>query len=432
MKRFYSLLVFALFLHSTVACSQKVTEPKRAQLAPGKVQRALPVPEEEAPPRPEEVPEEETVLRALPVDEKNYQAVAEAMVGKPAGQVRAGGVYAEWISGGRGFYSPNNRRLYDRFAEASLPKGKSETKSLYYPFGGPDVIYPLAFFPRVTTLVLVGIEPIGTLPSLEVARSPGYQASIKSMMDIYLGSTFYRTQDMREEAKEDPERATWAKMMAAIALLDLKITATSTGTLDELGLWKDDATTPAAKRNPLSPRGVVFYCERGFGKSTEQVSIYYFQQNLGEYDRGALTSLVKATPFRNFMARFRGNYTSFLKAASYLSHDTQTFKTSNELVFGANRILQSPSGVPFSEFVARREAWHLTLFGEYQVPSDTFSEHPQVDLKEAYRGAIREDARAEYADFVSYGGALPFHYDYGTGPGGRDKGAMLFYATRRR
>ena len=92
--------------------------------------------------------------------------------------------------------------------------------------------------------------------------------------------------------------------------------------------------------------------------------------------------------------------------------------------------MQAPSGVPFSEFIKRKDSWRLTLFGEYRDPSDSFSDRKQEDLKEAYRAAIEGDRRGDYTDFVNYGGKLPFHYDYGTGADGRGAGSMLFYGIR--
>ncbi|MEZ4815373.1 MAG: hypothetical protein R3A80_09255 [Bdellovibrionota bacterium] len=371
------------------------------------------------------------IPRAIPIEDPQFQEIANAMVGRPAhtGQ-ESSGVFRKWSTGGRGFYNPNNRKLYENFAEAYLTKARLETRTVYYPFGGPDVIYPLTFFPKTTTLILVGIEPIGELPTLEVAQGSEYQESMNSMMEIYLASSFYRTEDMRAEASTDPNKATWAKMMAAIGLLDLRILTTETGTLNEEGTWLSDANTLEDQRNALSPRGVLFRCLRTIDGHSEFVAVYYFQQNLGESNRGSLYSLPKARPFRSFIDSFNGNYTSFLKAASYLSHYKEDFKTSNELIFGGNKIIQAPSGVPFSEFVKHRDTWKLSLFGEYREPSHLFEDHPQLDLRDAYASSMSGDSRGEYSDFVNYGGGLPFHYDYGTGTDGKGKGSMMFFAIK--
>lgn len=426
MSAFVQPLLFVLALLSTLSCSQNSDPAPKLE----KFSMQEPASENAENKNAEEnIPR--AIPRAIPVEDAGVQELANTMVGKPADdRFAATGVYKKWSTGGRGFYNPANRKLYESFAENSLTGARNETTAIYYPFGGPDVIYPLTFFPRAKVLILVGIEAIGNLPSYETAQSDAYQESMDSMMEIYLGSSFYRTQDMRAEANANPNSATWAKMMAAIALLDLKILTTETGTLTEEGVWRNDAQTPVAERHPMSPKGVVFRCLRNIGGRSEIVAIYYFQQNLGESNWDSLKSLPKATPFRKFVGTLKGNYTSFLKAASFLSHDTGGFKISNEMVFGGNRIVQAPSGVPFSEFVKRRDSWKLVLFGDYRQPSETFAKRHQSDLQEAYRGAIEKDRRAEYADFVTYGGDLPFHYDYGTGTDGRGKGSMLFYGVR--
>src|SRR5688572_9577053 len=197
--RAFSLSTLFLLSALVVSCSQNSSAPKLEKFSI----------QEPASETVQNQNKEEKIPREIPVEEAGVQELANTMVGKPADDRFAGrGVYIKWSPAGRGFHNPANRKLYERFAENSLTRARSDTKSIYYPFGGPDVIYPLTFFPRATTLILVGIEPIGTLPSYEEAQSEAYQESINSMMEIYLGSSFYRTQDMRAEAKAAPNSAT--------------------------------------------------------------------------------------------------------------------------------------------------------------------------------------------------------------------------------
>jgi len=52
------------------------------------------------------------------------------------------------------------------FGKAELSDKAMRDAIVYYPFSGPDALYPTACFPNNSTYVLVALEPSGTLPSL--------------------------------------------------------------------------------------------------------------------------------------------------------------------------------------------------------------------------------------------------------------------------
>jgi hypothetical protein len=40
----------------------------------------------------------------------------------------------------------------------------SKISTVFYPFGGADILYPFMVFPNVTSLIIVGLENVGTIP----------------------------------------------------------------------------------------------------------------------------------------------------------------------------------------------------------------------------------------------------------------------------
>src|SRR5206468_2393404 len=52
------------------------------------------------------------------------------------------------------------------FQKTELAAPPIATAPVFYPFGGPDALTPLVFFPNSPTYVMVALEPTGTLPSL--------------------------------------------------------------------------------------------------------------------------------------------------------------------------------------------------------------------------------------------------------------------------
>ena len=367
------------------------------------------------------------VRKALPFDDESEEnKIANAIIGRNAGADT--GVFKQWSNGNYGLYSSKVRNTYAEFSRQKLTDAYANTETVYYPFGGPDVIHPFVFFPRAKTLVLVGIEPIGKLPALSTAMTPAYQNEMASMMEKNLGASFYVSQEMREEALNS-ENATWSKIAAGVALLNFEIISSELGSLNEEGQW---VNRREAARLSNSPEGVIFRCRRYLDPTQQELTIYYFQQNLAEYDWDDknLIALSKSSPFLNFVNNFRGNYTSYLKAASFVSHDRSEFKTSTKLIFSGNYIVETESGVPFDEFIDQRNKWSLNLFGQYDGPSQkTFPKRKKSPLLERAYSDARNNKKGEYSDFVKSWNELPFRYDYNDGDGS-SLGSSLFYATR--
>ena len=69
------------------------------------------------------------------------------------------------------------------------------------PLGGPDALYPTAFFPDASAFTLVGLEPVGAVPDL-AALTERLDEGLKEM-ELYvtpiLQISFFRTNDMEVE-----------------------------------------------------------------------------------------------------------------------------------------------------------------------------------------------------------------------------------------
>ena len=52
------------------------------------------------------------------------------------------------------------------FCKNELSKEISNKEILFYPFSGPDILYADLFFNNSSKFILIGLEPVGTLPSL--------------------------------------------------------------------------------------------------------------------------------------------------------------------------------------------------------------------------------------------------------------------------
>jgi hypothetical protein len=75
---------------------------------------------------------------------------------------------------------------------------------LFYPFSGPDILYADLFFNNSSKFILIGLEPIGTLPSLIDQKSLNkYFSTINKSLNAILKFSFFRTVSMSKDLKNE-------------------------------------------------------------------------------------------------------------------------------------------------------------------------------------------------------------------------------------
>ena len=79
------------------------------------------------------------------------------------------------------------------WADSELIDGTG-SKTLFYPFGGPDILNANIFYPNAEKYILIGLEPIGMLPDLcnmTVPQVNKYLEDVRySLKDIFKRSYF--------------------------------------------------------------------------------------------------------------------------------------------------------------------------------------------------------------------------------------------------
>jgi len=318
------------------------------------------------------------------------QREAEILAGRPVEGEKARGLYSYYKTGGHQL-SNSAQKLIKDFAKKNLTEAVQNTTTVFYPFGGPDVLYPSVFFPSMQNLILIGSEDVGELPGGSDQGVASFTDDVRQVVGTLLNLSFYRTIDMKNEAAADSRLATLTKIVASIAVLDANNIS-----LDKISLGADGEVLPFAPKNSAEKcRAVrIKYNVGGVEKK-----VYYFQQNLGDYEYQGLKSLSSSPEFINFVNRHT-NFTSFYKAASYMSHQ-EGFSTINNLALRAKYLVQTDTGIPYRAI--NPEQWNVTLYGNYIQPIPLFKMGPEKALVDALKDGT-----------IKRGGALPFHYDYGS------------------
>ena len=225
--------------------------------------------------------------------------------------------------------------------------------TVLYPFGGPDLLYVSALFPRAKSYALLGLEPVGDVPPLET-MPPGEVlaalAAFRRAMHTQLAAGYFITEDMRSDLVRSGLRGVTPILLCAVALTGGQVEAVG-------GI--------AAGAKP----GVEVRFRDATGLRHSAI-----------YVAGDLSNSWFDGGYRQWLAGLGGNITYF-KAASYLMQDGR-FSQSRDFFLSQSRvILQDDSGIPFRYFA---QGWALRFYGNYEHPIGLFAKHQQDDLRQAY------------------------------------------------
>ena len=241
--------------------------------------------------------------------------------------------------------------------------------SVLYPFSGPDFLYSSRFFPNAPVYVMVGLEPLGSLPDVKTLSAEDqtklYQWSEQSLSAL-LEYSFFRTKAMQKDLKD------WGTLPILFLfaarngydILDVNYVALS----DEGQVKKLEAGNP---NNLIAGVKIDLLAKN----SDQPQTLYYFSLDLSD------GSLESKPGFAKFLERFDKPVT-YIKAASYLMHNEYFSFIRDQILNRSQYVLQDDSGIPLRFFDEAN--WTRLFFGRYKAPIDLFKERFQADLKAAY------------------------------------------------
>ena len=324
------------------------------------------------------------------------------------------------------------------FAATELSEAYSGTRTVLYPFGGPDFLYPHMFFPNMNHLILIGLEPVGSVPSL--ADAPSYAGFIASAHRDIAAMSFNKTYSMNDHAGSTGQlKASGVAplLLAQLAVAGMRVTGVGFAQwgAGALSVRSNNSVDYVGGDNVLQ----IDY-QRPDGGAGQ---VTYLNVDLGN---GAFRA---GSQYVSYLER-AGIDAAFYKAASYASHDPD-FSNLNEFVSShASYLIQADNGLPAPYFVGRSRWSKINLYGIAMEPAHpTFSATTEPELLSAYAssGACQDPgAAAALARFhpgagvcargttrapgVEWRGRVPFDYDYNT-VRDRSWGVNLIYGVAR-
>lgn len=254
---------------------------------------------------------------------------------------------------------------------------------LFYPFSGPDFLHAGTFFPEVSEIVMIGLEPIGTLPDMDKISKQslgGYFNGIQRSLASVLQYSFFQTISMGSDFTGRVVSSidgTLPVIMLFMARTNHKVLYYEKMALNEEGKL---VPTEGYQGNAQTYYATRIDFQRG-DKPEERKSLYYFSVNLCNDAYEGKKGLNDHKPLLTYLQNLK--FTDvYIKSASYLMYKP-VFSTIKEIVLkGAKYILKDDSGMYFNNFTDGK--WDVTLFGRYAGPIPLFGNYYQKDMAAAY------------------------------------------------
>ena len=183
------------------------------------------------------------------------------------------------------------------------------SKTLFYMFSGPDYLYANAFFPKATTIIMAGLELVGSEPDvtkLSLGRRNARLGHLRSSLNTILRMSYFITSDMARKLSGRGFKGTLPVIYVFLARAGKTIEAVSHHKVNN-----DGTLTTLQGDDIKKARAVKITFSEGAGR--EKRVVYYFRTDLSD------KAIAAKGGFLNFLGRL-GEGDAFVKSASYLLH----------------------------------------------------------------------------------------------------------------
>lgn len=273
------------------------------------------------------------------------------------------------------FFSKNEAAR--TWGDNELTEVRKSCNTLIYPFSGPDALFPEIFFPQTKEIFMIGLEPVGSIPSFKNIENNTQLDTIfekyKRAINEVIKFSFFMTKKMKIELTNQDIDGTTPIIMLFLVREGKELLKVEPITIGKDGgvIVKNNFNEIKSSKN----KGVrIFYNNPG---SKEVRQITYISTNLAD---GTLTVNSELLAFFDNM---KGNVCSYVKSASYLMHKNAFSTIRNTLLTKSKFHLQDDSGIPYKYF--DQKMWDIKLYGTYEKPIKLFIKSAEADLAKAYK-----------------------------------------------
>lgn len=275
-------------------------------------------------------------------------------------------------------YRATHTTRMTKWAATELDSVHANSPTIFYPFSGPDFLNVFTMFPISQTYVLMGLEPVGSVPARASLENPKLLPTVKTSLWSVLNFSFFRTNDMAVDLKSVELDGALPLMMLFAARTGNQITAIRPVQLDATGQLQDIPKDSTQAPDPKAIPGVEMKLR---GPNGQPKTVYYFSADLSDWKLNA-----KKAPLE-FVRRL-GPLTTYVKSATYLMHKSYFNQVRRTVLRRSRYILQDDSGIAMKYF--QKGAWQFNYYGTYHRPINLFAKQYQPELTAAYRDTLHK------------------------------------------
>jgi hypothetical protein len=323
------------------------------------------------------------------VIERKYDDIARYIAGlpqKPGSTIspdltktKAWTTYSEAFNKSWKNYDSTRLSVMRAWSKTDLEQMNKTETNMFYPFAGADILNAYTLFPHAKQFVMVGLEPVGTLPELDGKHIKDslstYFHNINNSLTSILNFSFFRTKSMRLDFNKQNE----LNGTIHILLLFLTRTGNTIAGITPVSIHRDGTiaryeTFEAMKKDSLKAKGVEI---RFVDADSVLKKVTYFSTNIANDG-------MKSNPGFSAFVKKMEHYNTYLKSASCLMHEPFFSDIRNLILDGSNYVLEDDSGIPL-KFFTDRGNWEFTFYGTYTGAYSIFHHNYQKDLFDAYK-----------------------------------------------
>jgi hypothetical protein len=252
----------------------------------------------------------------------------------------------------------------------------AHSKTLLYPFSGPDFLNAYALFPDHAQYIFFSLERPGALPDLESVTPAQFAKLLEDVRNAFrdiFQRNYFITDYMSKQLTTPWIRGTVPVMATMMALMNQRIVRIVPVDLFP-ELTRSYETNDAVKHPRKLMRATRIDFVSASGGPAQQ--LYYISVD-------ATDKALEFYPgFLDWVAQHRPA-SVLLKSASYLLHDNQFQKTRNMILATADFVIQDDTGIPYR--FLNQAPWQVRLYGRYNKPIKSLRYGYQPDLETAFK-----------------------------------------------
>ncbi len=257
-----------------------------------------------------------------------------------------------------------------------------ESKTLFYPFSGPDILHATTFYPGANTYILMALEIPGGFPNFakkDTTTATGYLQAVMGALNDVFNKSYFITSYMNRKVNFD------ANGTAPIMCLFLARSGYQVLDIEKRKIQEDGTDVALSSDTAISYDSnrylLIHFKQAG---SNEIKNLIYFSTNICDDPYPAdKPGLKKNKALVAWLEKHVVDCNTYLKSASYLMHNDNYSIIRNIILKFSKSVLQDDTGIAYRYF--DKSKWNFTLYGGYVKPVKDFGSGTyQGDLRDAY------------------------------------------------